>query len=94
MSLYDNASEFWIVVVGLCSVDRPAGLAAYMHLLLQANDVIRAFRLTKVVEHWDITPGNGNAYYARALLGSSVLPPHVQLRHACVLLSIRACLHF
>lgn len=82
VSLYDNERQFWIVVVGLRSVDRPAGLAAYMSLLLQANDVVRAFRLSKVVEHWDITPGNGNAYYARALLCC----------HAHLCTSVPACL--
>eukprot|EP00892_Ulva_mutabilis_P002739 jgi/Ulvmu1/12466/UM009_0118.1 len=64
VGLYDTERQFWIVVVGLASVERPAGLAAYMSMLLQANSVVRAFRLSKVVEHWDITPGNGNAYYA------------------------------
>lgn len=75
MSLYENERQFWIVVVSLGSVDRPTGLAAYMSLLLRANDVVRAFRLSKVVEHWDITPGNGNAYYACACLHSPPLHP-------------------
>lgn len=86
MSLYDNERQFWIVVVGLESVDRPAGLAAYMSLLLQANNVVRAYRLSKVVEHWDITPGNGNAYYARALpcLLLFHLPPVPACLAACL----------
>lgn len=64
--VYENIDACWMIKVSLSSVDSPHGLAAYFAVLLRNNGLVRSYRLTKVVEHWNISPGDGNVYYACA----------------------------
>jgi hypothetical protein len=73
VELYENMDECWVVKVALETVDSPHGLAAYASVLLRNDDRVRAYRLTKVVQHWNITPGDGNVYFACMLLPYHVL---------------------
>jgi len=96
--MYPNDQGFWIVKVLRESVDSEEGLRAYMNVLLRGNEAVRKYRLTKVVEHWNITPGDGHVYFARAEGfgsgpgaegGCKTLPPAVGARrslftHACL----------
>lgn len=90
VELYENMEQCWMVKVALESVDSPHGLAAYVAVLLRNNGIIRSYRLTKVVEHWNITPGDGNVYFACelsplcTLLGLCLLPFHVASSGICM----------
>ena len=64
VELYENVDQCWMVKVALHSVDSPHGLAAYLAVLLRNDGRVRSYRLTKVVEHWNITPGDGSVYFA------------------------------
>jgi hypothetical protein len=70
VDLYENERGIWILKVGLTSVDSAEGLAAYMAVILRNNAVVRTFRLSRVVELWNVSPGDGNIYFACALCGA------------------------
>lgn len=70
--------QYWMVKVALDSVDSAHGLTAYFAVLLRNDDRVRAYRLTKVVEHWNITPGDGNIYFACELSFSLIVGPEIQ----------------
>jgi len=71
VTIYPNEDEQWVVRFVLNeAIDSEAGLTAYMNCLLRTNPIVLKYQLTKVVEHWDIFPGDGCAYY-------TVRPPWV-----------------
>lgn len=86
MSVYPNDKGFWIIQVLLNSVDAEEGLIAYMNILTHGNTVVRKWKLTKVVEHWNITPGDGNIYFART-------PPFMQHLYLACCLGLNAGCH-
>lgn len=61
--IYENEAELWVLKVVLASIDSAAGLLAYMNVFIRCNELVNAYRLNKVVEYWDIQPGDGATYY-------------------------------
>ena len=66
LELYVNDKRFFVVKVTLAGLESEHGLCAYMALLLHRHPIVRSFQLTKVVQHWSITPGDGFVYFASA----------------------------
>ena len=67
LQMYVNDKRFFVLQVNLQGIESERGLAAYMALLLTGHSLVRSFQLTKVVQHWGITPGDGHIYYASAI---------------------------
>eukprot|EP00873_Tetraselmis_striata_P005526 jgi/Tetstr1/425790/TSEL_001573.t1 len=62
--IYPNEEELWVVRMVLDDgVDSVMGLEAYMNTFLRTNKLIQEYKLTKVVEHWSVQPGDGCVYY-------------------------------
>jgi hypothetical protein len=96
VELYENEEECWVVKVALASLDSAEGFAAYLRVLLRSEARVRSLRLSKVVEHWNITPGDGNAYFACTYLHTRLCllfmhgSPHVAMPFPVQLLCMQA----
>ena len=67
LELFANDRGFWVLKVDLDGIESEHGFLPYIKLLLSQHDAVRAMRLVPVVEHWNISPGDGNVYFARAI---------------------------
>ena len=47
----------------LATLDSEPGLGAYMNVFSRSHHVITKFMLKKVVEDWNVTPGDGHLYF-------------------------------
>ncbi|GFR41901.1 hypothetical protein Agub_g2691 [Astrephomene gubernaculifera] len=64
ISLFENEHDCWVVCFQEASVDGGlAGLSAYMNVFVRTNPVATEYRLTKVVEYWSCSPGDGCVYF-------------------------------
>ncbi|GLC42554.1 hypothetical protein PLESTB_001113200 [Pleodorina starrii] len=63
ISIFENEHDCWVVCFQEHTVDGLDGLAAYMNVFIRTNPVATEYRLTKVVEYWGSTPGDGCVYY-------------------------------
>lgn len=63
VAIYANEEEQWVIRFEMNTVDSEPGLVAYMNILLRCNDVVQKYKLTKVVEHWNVKPGDGFMYF-------------------------------
>lgn len=57
----------------MATLEREPGLVAYMNILASTHEVIIAHGLRKVVEDWNVTPGDGFLYF-------TFRPPWVRVR--------------
>jgi len=73
VAIYANEEEQWVIRFLISSVDSEEGLVAYMNVMLRCNAVVQKYKLTKVVEHWNVKPGDGHLYF-------TLRPPWVQSR--------------
>ena len=73
VAIYVNEDEQWVVRIPLHAVDSDAGLVAYMNVLARTNAIIMKYQLVKVVEHWNVRPGDGHVYF-------TLRPPWVKVR--------------
>ena len=73
VAIYVNEDEQWVIRFPLHAVDSDAGLVAYMNVLTRTNAVIMKYQLVKVVEHWNVRPGDGHVYF-------TLRPPWVKVR--------------
>ncbi|GLI59434.1 hypothetical protein VaNZ11_001318 [Volvox africanus] len=63
ISIFENEHDCWVVCFQEETVDGLDGLAAYMNVFIRTNRVATEYRLTKVVEFWGSSPGDGCVYY-------------------------------
>jgi len=62
--IYPNEEELWVVRIVLDEgVDSVTGLQAYMNTFLRTNPIVQKYQLVKVVEHWNVQPGDGCIYF-------------------------------
>ena len=47
----------------LATLDSEPGLGAYMNVFARTSEVVSKFMLKKVVEDWNVTPGDGHLYF-------------------------------
>lgn len=73
VAIYSNAQGNWVVRFSLDSVESPAGLTVYMNVLLRCNPLVIKLQMSRVVEHWNVMPGDGYLYFA-------LRPPWVRAR--------------
>jgi len=55
--------EHLVVRFELSTLDSEPGLVAYMNIFARTNDVVAKYTLKKVVEDWNVTPGDGHLYF-------------------------------
>jgi len=55
--------EHVVVRFELSTLDSEPGLSAYMNVFSRSHRVISKFQLRKVVEDWNVTPGDGHLYF-------------------------------
>ena len=55
--------EHVVVRYELATLDAEPGLGAYMNVFSRSHHVISKFQLRKVVEDWNVTPGDGHLYF-------------------------------
>jgi hypothetical protein len=79
-----------VLKIDLDSIESQAGLVAYVNVLLNRHAVVSSFKLRKVIEHWNITPGDGHIYFASAALVRASRK-QVTLKYACALI-LRTCI--
>mmetsp|Transcript_21169 Transcript_21169/g.25473 ORF Transcript_21169/g.25473 Transcript_21169/m.25473 type:complete len:248 (+) Transcript_21169:184-927(+) len=71
VSIYANDDEHWVIRFNLDTIDSEQGLVTYMNILLRCNELVLKYQLSKVVEQWDVKPGDGSIYF-------TVRPPWVK----------------
>eukprot|EP00899_Mesostigma_viride_P018061 jgi/Mesvir1/26256/Mv01619-RA.1 len=62
--VYENEEGMWVVKFRVETVESLPGLTAYMNVMVRCNEVVLKYQLTKAVENWDCSPGDGWVYYA------------------------------
>jgi len=55
--------EHVVVRFELSTLDAEPGLGAYMNVFARSQHVVSKFQLRKVVEDWNVTPGDGHLYF-------------------------------
>jgi len=55
--------EHVVVRFELSTLDSEPGLGAYMNVFARSSHVVSKFQLRKVVEDWNVTPGDGHLYF-------------------------------
>jgi hypothetical protein len=55
--------EHVVVRFELATLDSEPGLVAYMNVFARSQHVVSKFQLRKVVEDWNVTPGDGHLYF-------------------------------
>ena len=55
--------EHIVVAFLLETVDSDEGLLAYMNILCRCNEMLNKHKLKKVVEQWNVRPGDGRVYF-------------------------------
>ena len=55
--------EHIVVRFELATLDSEPGLGAYMNVFSRSQHVVSKFQLKKVVEDWNVTPGDGHLYF-------------------------------
>jgi len=55
--------EHLVVRFELSTLDSEPGLVAYMNMFARSNAVVNNLMLRKVVEDWNVTPGDGHLYF-------------------------------
>ena len=55
--------EHVVVRFELATLDSEPGLGAYMNVFARSQHVVSKFQLRKVVEDWNVTPGDGHLYF-------------------------------
>ena len=65
--------EHLVIRFELSTLDSEPGLVAYMNIFARTNEVVAKYMLKKVVEDWNVTPGDGHLYF-------TFRPPWVQTR--------------
>ena len=55
--------EHVVVRFELSTLDAEPGLGAYMNVFARSQHVVSKFALRKVVEDWNVTPGDGHLYF-------------------------------
>jgi len=55
--------EHVVVRFELSTLDSEPGLVAYMNMFARSNRVVNSLMLRKVVEDWNVTPGDGHLYF-------------------------------
>ena len=55
--------EHVVVRFELSTLDAEPGLGAYMNVFARSHHVVAKFQLRKVVEDWNVTPGDGHLYF-------------------------------
>merc|ERR1719473_1787214 len=55
--------EHVVVRFELATLDSEPGLGAYMNVFARSQHVVGKFQLRKVVEDWNVTPGDGHLYF-------------------------------
>tara|TARA_B110001452_G_C15168351_1_gene406137 strand:+ start:51 stop:1136 length:1086 start_codon:yes stop_codon:yes gene_type:complete len=65
--------EHLVLRFELSTLDSEPGLVAYMNIFARTNEVVFKYTLKKVVEDWNVTPGDGHLYF-------TFRPPWVQSR--------------
>ena len=55
--------EHLVVRFELSTLDSEPGLVAYMNIFARTNEVVAKYNLKKVVEDWNVTPGDGHLYF-------------------------------
>jgi len=73
VAIYINEDEQWVIRFPLEGIDSDAGLVAYMNVFVRTNKIIEKYKLVKVVEHWNVRPGDGHVYF-------TLRPPWVKVR--------------
>ena len=63
VAVFPNEDEQWVVRFKLDTVDSEAGLVTFMNVLVRTDPIVLKYHLTKVVEHWNIKPGDGYMYF-------------------------------
>ena len=62
MEIYVNDREEWVLRFQIDTVDYEPGLVAYMNTLLR-NELVNKHSFTKVVESWNVAPGDNFIYF-------------------------------
>ena len=65
--------EHLVLRFELSTLDSEPGLVAYMNIFARTSEVVSKYTLKKVVEDWNVTPGDGHLYF-------TFRPPWVQSR--------------
>eukprot|EP00966_Prymnesium_polylepis_P038011 881630-Prymnesium_polylepis.1 len=55
--------EHLVVRFELSTLDSEPGLVAYMNMFARSSHVVNMLMLRKVVEDWNVTPGDGHLYF-------------------------------
>jgi len=55
--------EHLVVRFELSTLDSEPGLVAYMNMFARSNATVNKLMLRKVVEDWNVTPGDGHLYF-------------------------------
>ena len=55
--------EHIVIRFELATLDSEPGLGAYMNVFSRSEHVVTKFMLKKVVEDWNVTPGDGHLYF-------------------------------
>mmetsp|Transcript_5760 Transcript_5760/g.14746 ORF Transcript_5760/g.14746 Transcript_5760/m.14746 type:complete len:372 (+) Transcript_5760:22-1137(+) len=55
--------EHIVIRFDLSTLEQEPGLIAYMNVLASTNEVVSTHRLKRVVEDWNVTPGDGFLYF-------------------------------
>ncbi len=55
--------EHVVVRFELATLDSEPGLSAYMNVFARSHRVVSKYQLKKVVEDWNVTPGDGHLYF-------------------------------
>jgi len=55
--------EHLVVRFELSTLDSEPGLVAFMNMFARSNSVVNKLMLRKVVEDWNVTPGDGHLYF-------------------------------
>ena len=63
VAIYSNSQGHWVVRFSLDTVESAGALAAYMNVLLRCNPLVLKLQMARVVEHWNVMPGDGFLYF-------------------------------
>ncbi|KAL6762689.1 hypothetical protein V8C86DRAFT_2513496 [Haematococcus lacustris] len=63
VSVFENHQDCWVVRISVDSIDSLDGMRAYMNVFVRCNELVNAYRLTKVGEFWHTMPDDGGVYY-------------------------------
>merc|ERR1739838_991363 len=55
--------EHVVIRFELSTLDSEPGLVAYMNIFARTNTTVQDYLLKKVVEDWNVTPGDGHLYF-------------------------------